>query len=142
MPRAPKIIPNLRYEDPETAIDWLCRAFGFEVSFTSEEPGRGIVHAQLRMGSDLVMLGPVVENDKHGLKSPLSLQGQSQSICVALEEVDAHFERARAAEAVIVTPPYDSRFGARLYTCLDLDGHVWTFGNYWGEPIPDDRVSP
>lgn len=138
MTRAPKIIPNLRYEDPKSAIEWLCRAFGFEVHFIADEPGRGIVHAQLRLGSDLIMLGPVVENDKSGMKSPLSLPGQSQSICIALEDVDAHFERARQAEAVIVTPPYDSRFGARLYTCLDLEGHIWTFGNYWGEPMPDE----
>ena len=142
MSRPPKIIPNLRYENPKTEINWLCRAFGCEVNFVAEEPGRGIVHAQLRMGSDLIMLGPVIENDKHGLESPLSLHGQSQSICVALDDVDAHFERAEAAKAVIVTPPYDSRFGARLYTCLDLEGHIWTFGNYWGVPNPVEQVSP
>jgi len=141
MSRPPKIIPNLRYEDPRTAIDWLCRAFGFVVNFVAEESGRGIVHAQLRLGSDLIMLGPAVENDKHGLRSPLSLQGQSQSICVALEDVDAHFARAKASEAVIVTPPHDSRFGARIYTCLDLEGHIWTFGNYWGEPMPVEQES-
>jgi uncharacterized glyoxalase superfamily protein PhnB len=138
MPRAPKIIPNLRYDDVKTAIDWLCRAFGFEVHFVAEEPNRGIVHAQLRMGTELIFLGPAVENDKHGLKSPLSLQGQGQMICVALEDVDAHYERAKQAEAVVVTPPYDSRFGARMYTCLDLEGHIWTFGNYWGEPITNE----
>lgn len=138
MPRAPKIIPNLRYEDVRTAIDWLCRAFGFDVHFVAEEPSRGIVHAQLRMGTELIFLGPAKDNDPHGLKSPLALPGQSQLICVAIDDVDAHFERAKRADAVIVMPPYDSRFGARMYTCLDLEGHIWNFGNYWGEPIPPE----
>ena len=108
--------------------------------FVAEIPGKGIRHAQLRMGHDLIMLGPVVENNKYGLKSPLTLEGQGQSICVAVENVDEHFERARKAEAVIVKPIYDSDFGARVYTCLDLEGHIWTFGNYWGEPFADETA--
>ncbi len=140
MAHPPKIIPNLRYEDPKTAIDWLCRAFGFEVHFVAEVPEQGIRHAQLRLGRELIFLGPVVENDASGMRSPLSLPGQSQSICVAIPDVDAHFERARAAEAVVVNAPYDTSYGARLYTCLDLEGHIWTFGNYWGEPFPEEKA--
>ena len=139
MARAPKIIPNLRYEDPKTAIDWLCRAFGFAVHFIAETPGKTIRHAQLSMGHELIMVGPVLHDDGYDLRSPLSLRGQSQLICVAVEDVDGHFRTAKQAEAVIVAPPHDTGFGARSYTCLDLEGHIWSFSNYWGEPFPDEK---
>ncbi len=139
MPREPKIIPNLRYEDPETAVDWLCRAFGFEVHFMAKRADGGIRHAQLRLGHELIMLGPVIEGDGTGLKSPLALPGQSQLICVGIEDVDEHFRRAQLAEAVVITPPSNTDFGARTYMCLDLEGHIWVFGTYWGEPFTDSK---
>lgn len=137
MVRKPKIIPSLKYEDPKTAIEWLCLAFGFELHFLVEDPDRGVLHAELRLGDDLIMLGPAEESDADGMKSPLALPGQSQGIFVATEDVDAHYEGARRAEAVIIKPPHDAESGVRIYSCLDLEGHCWTFGDYWGEPFAD-----
>lgn len=137
MTRTPKIIPSLRYEDPKTAMEWLCQAFGFELHFVHERPETGVLHAELRMGDDLVMIGPAEDGDANGIKSPLSLPGQSQSLFVAIEDVDGHFETARRAEAVIIKPPHDDKSGARCYTCMDLEGHTWTFANYCGEPFAE-----
>ena len=47
-----------------------------------------------------------------------------------VEDVDAHFERARAAGAEITSPPRDTDFGSREYHARDLEGHPWTFGTY------------
>ncbi len=130
-------MPSLRYEDPKTALEWLCLAFGFEVHFVDGDPEKGVLHAQLKIGDDLVFIGPAEDSDANGLKSPLSLPGQSQSIFVALEDVDGHYETARRAEAVIIKPPHNDETGTRSYTCMDLEGHTWTFGDYWGEPFPE-----
>ncbi len=43
------------------------------------------------------------------------------------EGIDAHYERARAAGARIERQPADQQYGARVYTCLDPEGHAWAF---------------
>jgi uncharacterized glyoxalase superfamily protein PhnB len=54
----------------------------------------------------------------------------TQALYVYVDNVDAHFDRARLAGALIVSPPKNTDFGAREYHSLDLEGHPWTFGTY------------
>jgi len=51
------MIPTLRYRDAAAAIDWLCRAFGFERHLVVPGEGRAIAHAQLVYGNGMIMLG-------------------------------------------------------------------------------------
>ena len=44
--------------------------------------------------------------------------------------VDAHCERARAAGAVIEQEPATQFYGDRIYRCVDLEGHHWTFSEH------------
>ena len=46
------------------------------------------------------------------------------------KDVDDHYERAKAAGAEIVQPPADTDYGARLYSVRDIEGNLWSFGNY------------
>ena len=50
----------------------------------------------------------------------------TQGIFIYLADVDAHYERAKAAGAEIVKPPEDLPYG-RSYTARDPDGHPWFF---------------
>ena len=130
-----RLIPTLRYNDPQAAIIWLEKAFRFCPHFVAEEGGE-VVHAQLRLGDDLVMLGPDHADDKYGMHSPTKLNGTNQCVYVALDgDIDAACEIARNAGAEIVTLPYDTPYGSREFSCKDLEGHVWSFGTYAGEPI-------
>jgi uncharacterized glyoxalase superfamily protein PhnB len=124
-----RIFASLTYENPATATEWLCRAFGFETNFVAKDDEGRPAHVELRFGPDILMLDPA--RDGQLLKSPRSLPGQSQFICLAVDDVDSHFERARAAGATVDSPPVDTHYGARIYTCRDPEGHVWTIGNYW-----------
>lgn len=129
------IFPTLRYQDPAGAVEWLCRVLGFQRHFVAEYEGK-VVHAQIRRGNSLIFLGPDHPNDKYGMHSPLALNGTNQCVCVAISEsIDDHCSRARLAGAEIVTEPYDTPYGAREYTCRDLEGHIWCFGTYRGEPL-------
>jgi uncharacterized glyoxalase superfamily protein PhnB len=131
----PSLTPLLRYRDPRAAIAWLEQAFGFATHYIAEQDGQ-VVHAQMRFGDELIYLSPDQADDKYGMRSPLSLSGTNQCVCVALpDNVDAACERARSAGARIITEPYDTPFGSRDFVCADLEGHVWTFGTYAGEPI-------
>jgi len=50
----------------------------------------------------------------------------TQGIFIYLADVDAHYERAKAAGAEIVKPPEGVSYG-RSYTARDPDGHPWFF---------------
>jgi uncharacterized glyoxalase superfamily protein PhnB len=122
------IFPILRYNDARAAIRWLCAAFGFEELFSVPETGDYVRHAQLRLGTNIIMLGSVRPDD--GMASPQALGAVTQSLCVYVEDPDSHFRRAQAAGAQISSPPSDTDFGSRDYHVFDLEGHPWTFGNF------------
>jgi len=121
------IFPILRYTDARAAIQWLCAAFGFSERFSVPETGQFVRHAQLSLGTNLIMLGSCRDD---GLKSPQTLGAATQALCVYVPDVDEHYERARLAGAEISTPPQDMDFGFRGYHVRDPEGHLWTFGTY------------
>ena len=51
------------------------------------------------------------------------------SVYAIVEDVDAHFARAKAAGAEITREPVTQDYGGRDYTCKDRKD-VWTFGSY------------
>ena len=122
------IFPILRYNDARAAIGWLCATFGFVELFSVPESGPCVRHAQLKLGTNIIMLGTVRPDD--GMVSPQSLGAATQSLCVYVEGLDAHYERARSAGAEIVSPLATADFGSRGYAVRDLEGHLWTFGDY------------
>lgn len=131
------IIPALRYEDAPAAIDWLCKAFGFERHLVVPGKGGAIAHAQLALGNSMVMLGSVREDDFGRLqRTPRQVGGScTQSVYAIVADVDAHHARAAAAGAEVVYGPEDQEYGGRLYSCRDPEGHLWSFGSYdpWAE---------
>jgi uncharacterized glyoxalase superfamily protein PhnB len=46
---------------------------------------------------------------------------------VYVHDIDAHYHRAEAEGAQIVTPLEDMFWGDRRYEALDLEGHRWHF---------------
>ena len=120
---APEISPYLYYEDGAAAMDWLIQAFGFEedMRMTSDE-GR-LEHGQVKLGDQIVMLG---EPGSH-YQSPKKRSGATAGVHVYVDDVDAHFERAKAAGAEIHMEPTDQPYGDRRYDTEDLEGHNWFF---------------
>ena len=127
----------LSYEDVGAAIEWLGAAFGFreleEDRYTDDE-GR-ITHAELALDGALVMLGwpgaayrgpanHAKECDvaRGWLDTPYVIDG----VWIRVDDVDAHFERARRAGATILGELEDQPYG-RLYRAADPEGHRWMF---------------
>jgi len=131
------IIPALQYQDARAAIDFLCRAFGFEAKAVYEGEGGAIAHAELTLGNGMIMLGSVNQSD-YGklLVRPRAAGGVTMSVYAIVDDVDAHFARAQAAGAAITREPVTQAYGGRDYTAKDPEGHVWTFGTYdpWTAP--------
>jgi uncharacterized glyoxalase superfamily protein PhnB len=137
MPAEPKetvstIMPALRYRDAAAAIDWLCRAFGFQRHLVVPDENGKIAHAQLSFGRGMVMLGSDHEGayDKL-LRHPAEIgQRVTQAPYVIVADPDAHYRQAKAAGAEMVMEIADMDYGGRAYSCRDLEGHVWNFGSY------------
>jgi uncharacterized glyoxalase superfamily protein PhnB len=55
-PGWPRISSSLIYRDAHKAIEWLCRAFGFEVRLKVEGDSGRIEHSELVFGEGLVMV--------------------------------------------------------------------------------------
>ena len=103
----PRISSGIFYRDASRMIDWLCDAFGFSVRLKVEGDGGRIEHSELTYGDGLVMVG----QEKAGAEarfgvdflSPLTAGGNTQSLMVYVDDVDAHCAAARKAGAWIVS---------------------------------------
>jgi uncharacterized glyoxalase superfamily protein PhnB len=82
----------------------------------------------LRLGANVIMLESVRPDE--GMASPQALGVATQALYVYVDDLDAHFERARSAGAQIESPPRETEFGSREYRARDAEGHPWTFGTF------------
>lgn len=125
----PRIYPTFRYREAARMIDWLCEAFGFSVHVKYEDGGV-IQHAQLTLGSSMIMIGQV-RDDEYGAMIGEPGNNGGKGIYVAVDDVDAVYARAKAAGATILEEPVDRDYGSREFNCRDPEGNVWSFGTYW-----------
>jgi len=133
----PRISSAVFYEDASAAIDWLCRAFGFEVRLKVEGEGGRIEHSELTFGDGLIMVGSIGKvrerADRAFAASPRATAGlNTQSLCVCVDDADEHWARAKAAGAQVVSEPNTKDYGDeywadRSYEVVDLEGHHWWF---------------
>jgi len=108
--------PLVNYADPAKAIDWLEKAFGFEPSEVHKGDDGQIVHAQMSYDTGVFMIS----------QAPTAGAG----IYVAVDDPDAHHDRAAAAGAEITMDLVDQPYGSREYGAKDLEGNAWYFGTY------------
>jgi uncharacterized glyoxalase superfamily protein PhnB len=132
----PRVSPAIFYDDALAAIDWLCRAFGFEVRIKVLGNDGRLAHSELTYGGGVMMVaqaGKSSTGTKRATRSPQSLDGaNTQSLLLYVDDVDAHCARARAAGAVIDAEPSVSDYGEeywadRNYGCRDPEQHHWWF---------------
>lgn len=133
MPDTSPLTPTAFYRDPTAALDWLERAFGFEVSLLLTDAEGNIAHAEMAYrGANIGVAGEwaVGRTDVPARAlSPSSIGDViTQFVWVEVDgDIDAHCARAKAAGARVIEEPKDQFYGARTYRALDLEGHVWNF---------------
>ena len=117
------VIPELAYPDVTEAVDWLCRHFGFGVRLRIANH-----RVQLNVGDGAIV---VTELRGRGMD-------QAHGVMVRVEDVDAHFERAKRGGVQILREPTDYPYGERQYTAADLGGHIWKFTQSIADVAPED----
>ena len=113
--------PSLTYRDVGAALTWLAEAFGFETRVLDE------ASAIVRSGSRAVLIQTDRPEDLHG-----SHTGHGW-VYVVVEDIDAHYARAKSAGASLLGEPHDYGDGYRGYSARDLEGNLWSFGT---GPVP------
>lgn len=130
----PRITPYLLYENVSGAIDWLTSAFGFVERMRVPGLDGKTAHAEMRLADGVIMMGcpgPEYQNPKR-------LGHVTQNLYVYVDDVDAHFERARKAGAKILEEPKVQFYGDRRYGAVDPEGHHWYFAQHVRDVTPQD----
>ena len=79
----------------------------------------------------MVMMQPELPEDLHGEHA-----GRAW-VYVAVDDPDAHYDRAKAAGAEVLGEPHDGMGGhQRGYSARDLEGSLWSFGTSKPESVP------
>ncbi|WP_165495234.1 VOC family protein [Actinomadura roseirufa] len=122
-PRVRTLTPYLCVDDGTRALRWYADAFGARVlgEPTLMEDGR-VGHAELAIGDSVFMLAD--EWPELGLLGPKARGGPSQSLYLAVPDVDVVFARAVEAGAEPARPVADYPHG-RNGVVNDPFGHRW-----------------
>jgi uncharacterized glyoxalase superfamily protein PhnB len=128
---APQVWPALRARDARALIKFLVDAFGFAETAVYGDGDR-VDHAELAWPpGGGIMLGSIRDGESNdvGATNP----GEFGAYVVT-DELDAVYERARAAGAEIIRAPHETDYGSRDFSARDPEGNRWSFGTYRGEP--------
>ena len=131
-----RIIPYLAYADAPAAVEFLCKAYGFEAG-VQMEMGDGVLgHAELHLGANVVFLSTAFAEMGHA--SPKDLAAVHGQVMIYVDDVDAHYEHARAAGAEIAEEIADQFYGDRNYRTVDPEGHHWIFTQHIRDVSPEE----
>lgn len=127
------VIPTLRYRDALAAIDWLCKAFGFEKKAVYAGDNGIVEHAELTFGNGMIMLGSADNSSVWAdiITHPARIGGRiTGSIYMVVADCAAHYAQAKEAGAVIVHELEIKDYGGSSYSCRDIEGYMWSFGDH------------
>ncbi len=128
------VFPYLLYEDCATMLDWLTRAFGFEEKLRYADEGGTVTHAEMDVGGGSIMMGDPGDD----YRSPKRSGGWPAQVQVYVDDVDAHYERAKAAGAEIRSELEDTPYGDRRYDAYDAEGQLWSFSTHVRDVPPEE----
>ena len=131
-----RVIPYLLYSDAAAAIDFVCKAFGFEERFRLPGQGGSIMHAEVGLADNILMLATAPK--EMGCASPKDLPARHSLVVCYVDDVDAHFRRAKKAGANVLKEPEDQFYGDRTYRVRDPEGHEWYFHQHVRDVPPEE----
>ncbi|TDU79678.1 VOC family protein [Streptomyces sp. KS 21] len=118
------VVAHVMVSDAAAALAFYGRAFGAVEDFRLDHPEGGVMHAEIRIGGAVLMLGDVSEGP---FTAPSELGGTSVALHVFVPDVDALVRTAVAEGAELVQPPADQFHGDRTAILRDPFGHLWVF---------------
>ena len=122
------VTPYLVVEDAACLIDFLTRAFGAEEVHRIPRPDGTIMHAQVRIGDSMIMMGEA-KGEFTSMPGFLHLY---------VTYADAAYRRAIQAGAISVTEPADQFYGDRSGGVKDRFGNLWWIATHKEDVSPEE----
>lgn len=120
-------VPIVPFVEPRKGIAWLQEAFGaIPTAVHPPEPDLPLKHAEVRIGTGLVMIDDAARDGVFALPGPVVVY----VVIDSADEVDALHDRAAAAGAEIVMGLTNQDYGSHEFAARDPHGNIWSFGTY------------
>ena len=114
--------------DVDAAMAFYQAAFGAEtLTRISDAEDAPALHATIKIGNSIIALNR--EAPEQGIFSPASLGACSSQVHLYVDDVEASWERAVEAGAMVFTPVYDAYWGDRVGVLRDGNGHLWSLAS-------------
>lgn len=117
------VTPHLCVQGAARAIEFYRKAFGAEELFRLPGPDGKLMHAEIKIGDSIVMLG---DEFPEMCPEPYAKGNLPVTIHLYVSDCDAVFRRATEAGAKPTMPPQDMFWGDRYATVRDPFGHNWS----------------
>ncbi len=132
------VTPYLTLRNAAQAIEFYKKALGAEELYRMAGPDGKVMHAEVRIGDSVIMLGD--EDPQMGSTSPQTLGGTTAGLMVYCENVDQAFDRAVKAGAESLMPPTDMFCGDRYGRIADPFGHKWSLATHVKDVPPEEMA--
>jgi uncharacterized glyoxalase superfamily protein PhnB len=126
------LLPHIVYKNVAAAIAWLSQAFGFAEHYRYGNPDDPS-GAQMYLGKAYIM----VRGARSGSSSPAHCGYTTQSLTVFVDDVEAHYKKAKSAGAKIVEELNQTEYGEFQFGVEDLEGHHWLFARHARDASPE-----
>ena len=133
------ITPHIIVDGGMEALEFYKAAFDAEVTVCLPGPENMLMHAELKIGNAMVMVGSNQWGEE-GPKAPNQLGGSSCFINLFVEDTDKAFEKACQAGAEVIMPPADMFWGDRYSQVKDPSGHTWSIATHQ-EDLTDQEIA-
>lgn len=122
------LTPHIVVPDGAAAIEFYKKAFdAHELARHLTPDGKTVMHAQLKIGNSILMLGSEMPPN---CLSPKSRGGTSVFLHIYTEDADAAFDRAVKAGCAVTMPLSDTFWGDRYAVVEDPYGHQWAIATH------------
>jgi PhnB protein len=132
------LTPYLVCRGASAAIAFYVKAFGAKEKGRFPGPDGKLMHAEIRIGDSIVMLGD--EMPQMGTTAPPTIGGTATGLFLYVKNVDEAFARAVAAGATAEMPPKDMFWGDRYAKLADPFGHKWSLATHIEDISPKEMA--
>jgi uncharacterized glyoxalase superfamily protein PhnB len=130
------VTPHLVIRDAVKAVDFYKKAFGAEERCVIPGPEGKIMHAEVKIGDSIVMIGD--ECPEFGSLGPEARGGATCSLFIYCTDVDASFDKAIKAGCTVKMPLQNMFWGDRYGVIVDPFGHVWSMATHVEDVSPEE----
>ena len=122
------VTPHLIVQGAPKLLDFLKQAFDAKEKYSLTGPDGAIMHAEVKIGDSIVMIGEAMGEWK----------AMPASIALYTDNADALYKRALEAGATPIREPADQFYGDRSGGVKDPAGNHWWIATHIEDVPPDE----